>query len=376
MLTCQRNRFSLPDDLHYLNCAYMSPLMYSVEQAGIEGIRRKRNPAEISPKMFFEESDKVRGLFARLIGSRVKHIALIPAASYGVATVARNIQVGRSDNIVVVHEQFPSNMYSWRRMAQDTSADLRVIRSSGVSWNDHILEAIDTRTALVALGTVHWADGTQFDLGAIGQRAREVGAAFIVDGTQSVGALPIDVSELEVDALICAGYKWLMGPYSSGLVHLGDRFLDGRPLEETWIARRGSERFSELVNYSDEYQPGAYRFDVGERSNFVLLPMLAAALRQILEWEPRNIQAYCRNLMEPVVSAARNLGFGIDPASSAHLFGVRVPRHVDRSRLVGLLNKLNVSVSFRGEAIRVSPHVYNTPEDAAALQEVLTLATK
>ena len=376
MLTCQRSRFSLPDDVHYLNCAYMSPLMHTVEEAGIAGIRRKRNPVQISAQMFFEESDEVRELFARLVGSRARQIAFIPAASYGVATVARNVALSRSQNIVVLHEQFPSNMYSWRRMAQETGAGLRVISGSGAAWNTRILEAIDTNTALVALGTVHWADGIQFDLEAIGERAQDVGAAFIVDGTQSVGALPIDVDALKVDALVCAGYKWIMGPYSSGLMHLGDRFLDGVPLEETWIARKGSERFSELVNYANEYQPGARRFDVGERSNFILMPMLAAALKQLLEWQPRNIQAYCRTLMGPAIEAIRALGYGVSPACSGHLFGVHVPEHVNRSRLKDLLAAYNVSVSFRGEVIRVSPHVYNTPEDAAAFQEVLIRAAR
>ena len=115
---------------------------------------------------------------------------------------------------------------------------------------------------------MHWTDGTRFDLAAIGARAREVGAALVVDGTQSVGALPFDVQQLRPDALVCATYKWLMGPYSLGFAYLGPRFDDGEPLEETWIGRRGSENFKELVDYQDDYQPGALRYDVGERSNF------------------------------------------------------------------------------------------------------------
>jgi len=124
---------------------------------------------------------------------------------------------------------------------------------------------------------VHWTDGTRFDLVAIGRAARRVGAAFVVDGTQSVGALPFDVREIQPDALVCAGYKWLLGPYAMGAAYFGPRYDAGDPIEENWITRRGSDDFQRLVAYQDEYAPGAIRYDVGERSNFILLPMFIAA---------------------------------------------------------------------------------------------------
>ena len=93
--------------------------------------------------------------------------------------------------------------------------------------------------------------------------------------------MPFDVQAIEPDALVCATYKWLMGPYSMGFAYLGPRFDAGTPLEETWIGRAGSENFKELVNYRDDYQPGAVRYDVGERSNFALTPMAVAAARPL-----------------------------------------------------------------------------------------------
>ena len=133
---------------------------------------------------------------------------------------------------------------------------------------------------MVALPHVHWTDGVRLDLEAIGRRAREVGAALVVDGTQSVGAMPFNVTSIQPDAVICAAYKWLTGPYSIGLAYYGQRYDDGVPSEETWIGRLGSEDFRRLVDYEDAYRPGAARYDVGECSNFVLIPMLiAAALR-------------------------------------------------------------------------------------------------
>lgn len=380
MLSCQKERFFLPAGLHYLNCAYMSPLSRVVEEAGIAGIRRKRVPTEITPADFFEGGTRARERFARLVNAPdPRRVALVPSASYGIATAALNVARERGRNVVVAHEQFPSNVYTWRSLCAREGMELRTVEppegveGRGAEWNRRILEAVDARTAVVALDNVHWADGTRFDLEAVGRRAREVGAALVVDGTQSVGALPFDVQVVRPDALVCAGYKWLMGPYSLGFAYFGERFDGGVPLEESWLGRVGSEDFRALVGYPDEYRPAALRYDVGEHSNFALLPMLTAAVEQLLEWGVAEVQAYCRALAAELVDEARALGFGVEEEAwrAWHLFGLRARPGVELSRLQDRLRERNVAVSLRGSALRVSPNVYNEPADVEALRAVL-----
>lgn len=380
MLSCQKACFSLPPDTHYLNCAYMSPLSQRVEQAGVAGIHRKATPGDIVPADFFAGCDRVRDLFARLVNVReANRIAVIPAASYGLAIAARNTAVHRGQNIVILEHQFPSNVYVWRRVAAETRATVRVVSppdagtERGQGWNDAIVGAIDKDTAVVSLAHVHWADGTRFDLERIGARAREVGAAFVVDGTQSVGAMPFDVGRIQPDALVCAGYKWLTGPYSIGVAYFGPRYDDGTPLEETWIAREGSENFGGLVQYRDGYRPGAARYDVGEASNFILVPMLAAALEQLLDWGVAEIQAYCGGLTADLVVELGERGFKVagDEWRAGHLVGLRVPPAMDLADLQERLRKRRVLVSARGDAVRLSPHVYNDRADIDALRAIL-----
>jgi selenocysteine lyase/cysteine desulfurase len=385
MLECQKQAFSLDSDVHYINCAYMSPLAKRVEEAGIGGIRRKRSPNRISARDFFDETDEARHLFARLIGGQPERVAIIPAASYGIAIVARNTPVSGGQNIVLSEGQFPSNTHAWRKLARKSGAELRTISAPDSAnraeeWNARLLEAIDDRTALVALPQVHWTDGTCFDLELLGERAADKGAAFVIDGTQSVGAFPFELARIRADAVICAGYKWLLGPYSIGAAWLGPRYDAGEPLEETWIGRAGSEDFRALVNYRDDYRPGAARFDVGEPSNFALMPMLIEGLKLVLEWTPAAIQQYCRTWLGEALEEARSLGFGVeaDRWRASHLFGLRAPRGLDLAALQAALQRRNVSVSLRGSALRVSPHVYNDDADREALLEVLreqTIAT-
>lgn len=380
MLDCQRDLFSLPAELHYLNCAYMSPLMRCVEEAGVVGMRRKRVPSDISAADFFTDVELVRRVFAELVGvADPNRVAVIPAASYGLAAAAQNVAVRRGQNLVVVSGQFPSNVYVWRRLAAEHGAELRTVTAPtvregrGLEWNARLQEAIDGETALVALGQVHWTDGTVFDLGAIAPRAREVGAALVVDGTQSVGAMPFDLATVEPDALVCAGYKWLLGPYSIGVAYFGPRFDDGRPLEETWISRPGSEDFRRLVDYEDGYRPGALRYDVGETSNFVLVPMLLAALRKLADWGVLAVHEYCSKLTDQLVGDAAALGFQAEEREwrSGHLVGLRLPERLDPDFVSRELGRQGVSVSVRGDVLRVSPHVYNDAGDIAALIECL-----
>ncbi|MBN8576305.1 MAG: aminotransferase class V-fold PLP-dependent enzyme [Cytophagales bacterium] len=378
-LTHQRARFTLPRNLCYLNCAYMAPLLKAVEQQGVTGLLKKRNPAAISTGDFFADTEKLRKEFAKLIQGEALRVVIIPSVSYGMANVMNNLSVSAHNNIVVAAEQFPSNFYPWQRLHSDTGVQIKIVSAPetktnrGKQWNDRLLEAIDSNTRLVALGHVHWADGTKFNLKAIRARTRETGARLVIDGTQSIGALPFSIKEIEPDAVICAGYKWLMGPYSIGLAYYGEAFDNGRPVEENWINRLNSENFAGLVNYQPQYQPGALRYEVGEHSNFILVPMMLQALKQINEWKPKAIQQYCQSITERPVGILREAGFWIedDDARGYHLFGIRLPEGIDLEAVKKRIVKNKISVSFRGNVIRVSPHLYNTEKDLMHLVKVL-----
>jgi selenocysteine lyase/cysteine desulfurase len=350
-LTCQRGAFGLPDDLHYLNCAYMGPLPRVTEEAGIGGIRSKRNPVSIVPDDFYRASDELRGLFSGLIGEGdPNRIAILPGVSYGVAVAARNLPMAAGQNVVLTHEQFPGNVHAWTRLAREAGGEARFVTppetaGRGQAWNEAL----------------------------IGRRCREVGAALVVDGTQSVGALPFDVAEVRPDALIVAAYKWLLGPYSVGLGYFGSRFDDGVPLEETWIGREKSEDFQNLVHYRDAYQPGALRYDVSERSNFALLPMAIASLHLVTEWTPERIQEYCRKLISGALVEAAALGFTVEDEAwrGSHLFGLRMPATIDLAGLKEALERRKVVASLRGSALRLAPNVYNDASDVEALMNGL-----
>lgn len=377
-LPCQKGLFSIPDDVHFINCAYMGPIARAVEEAGVEALRLKGFPARISPADFFTTSDEARRRFAGLINvPEPQRIALVPSTGFAVATVAKNLKPKAGQNIVVLFEQFPSNVYAWRNFRKQ-GVEIRTVEppasgERGKEWNTRLLEAIDPNTALVTVENVHWSDGTKFDLEAVGQRAREVGAMFVVDGIQSIGAMPFDQQRVKADAVICLGYKWLLAGYSFGFAYFGERFDQGEPLEESWIARKGSQDFARLVDYQDEYQPGALRYDFGERSNQVALAMVNTSLQMLAGWGVENIQAYCAELTREFNQAVRELGYTLEDERyrSAHLFGIRPPKGTDLEALRQRLAERKVYVSVRGSAVRIGAHVYNDHHDMEALLDAL-----
>lgn len=372
----QKHLFELPEDITYLNGSYMSPQLRSVTKIGTENLVKKANPTLILEADFFSEKQRLKERFAQLIETDDRQtIAIIPSVSYGIATAMHNIPFEKGDEILVLEAQFPSNYYAWKQLETTRGVIVKTIVAPPIGpdrgriWNESILEAINEHTKCLALPQVHWADGTLFDLKRFGERAREIGAYLIVDATQSVGAMPFSVKDIQPDAVICAGYKWLLGPYSLGVAYYGERFHHGTPIEDNWMNHQNSENFSNLVNYNVQFKEKASRYDVGESSNFILTPMLSEAIRQLIDWTPEAIQAYCRTISEESIQKLQKAGYFIEESEyrAKHLFGIYLPKDKSIDTLKEKLLAAKIFVSYRGKAIRISANVYNTKEDLEKL---------
>ncbi len=377
-LDSQRHLFDIPDDITYLNCGYMSPLMHAVRDAGVVGLTRKCYPWMISSRDFYTGSDALRDAFASLVHAEPEDIAIEPSASYGMSTAAKNLPLSKGQSVIVVEDQFPSHVYPWRERAKEVGAEVRTLkRPMDDDWNETVLAAIDSTTAVLAIPQCHWTDGGLFDLERLSSVCREKGIGLALDVTQSAGAYPIDVRTIKPDFMTAATYKWLMGPYSLGLLYVSKRWQEeGRPIEHNWIHRKNSENFARLVDYEDEYESGAVRFDVGERSNFALVPAAEAGIRQILEWGVENVAETLSGLTETIAERARALGLDSVPADkrASHYLGLKMDGGLPADLLAKLAAR-RVYVSVRGASIRVTPNVFNDARDAdrllAALEEVL-----
>jgi selenocysteine lyase/cysteine desulfurase len=369
MLPSQRHLFDIPEDVAYLNCAYMSPLMRPVVEAGYAALAQKARPWELTADKFFTGAEEFRATAARLVDSAADCMAIVSSASYGIATAANNLPVTKGQTILVLDEQFPSNYYPWRRLADERGADLKTVAwPEDGDWTSAVLSSLTAEVAVAALPQVQWTSGGKLDLIRIGEACRKAGTALVLDLTQSLGAFPFSVREVQPDFAIAANYKWLMGPYTTGLMYVAPKWHVGRPLEENWIQRANARDFASLILYTDKYDAGARRFDMGERSNFGLLPAATYAMKQLLDWGIPKISETAGALNRKLAAAASELGFSSPPEN------IRAPHYLCLRRKAGIPKELpeilarqKVFVSVRGSSVRVTPNVYNSDADCDRL---------
>ncbi|MCR8560223.1 aminotransferase class V-fold PLP-dependent enzyme [Mucilaginibacter sp. BJC16-A38] len=365
--------FDIPEGVVYLNCASLSPQLRSVTEAGAKALQKKVHPWEIQSSDWFDDPETLRALAAQVINADADGMAIIPSVSYGISIAAANVPIAKGQQILVMDKEYPSNYYSWNELAKVKGAEIVTVKKEEASWTAAILNAVNEKTAIIAISNCHWTNGALVDLVQVGVKARSVGAALIIDASQAMGAYPIDVAAIQPDFLVSVGYKWLLGPYGLGYLYAAPKWrAAGKPIEYSWLTKNNSENFAGLVNYRDDFRPGARRFDMGEFPGFINVPMAIAALTQVLKWGVGSIQSQLKSITQQIEQQADELGLGFPKSAERvdHMMGLDLPGGVSDALKANLKNE-NIFVGFRGESIRVSPYLYTTPQDLEKLFNVL-----
>jgi selenocysteine lyase/cysteine desulfurase len=371
-----RAEFDIPRDICYLNAAYMTPQPRRVLEAAFAGATQRSRPWHIAPTDFFDQVEVLRRAYAHQVGCSPENIAIVPSAGYGVSCAAANVPIQKGDVILAMHDQFPSNYYAWRRQTLASDAEFHVVRpETGQSWADALLAAIEQRGDEIKIATLeahHWADASAVDFDVVIPALRNIGAKVVLDLTQSIGAFPIDVSRIAPDFMVASGYKWQFCPYGVAFLYVDDRYFDGVPIEEAWMDRDGAEDFSRLAEFTDDYQPGARRFDMSEKSSFSNVAGALLALQMLDEWGIETISETLAATNLRIADILTRHGFAVTPANdrAPHFQGARLPS-IDPRKLAAKLLENGVYASVRGEYLRVAPHVYSDEEDLARFDEIL-----
>ena len=365
MLLSQRSYFNLPSDIVYLNTAYMSPLLNSVVAAIDEGTRAKANPWKIKSSDFYDDVEKARELFSKIMKVRRDTVAIIPSASYGIETAVKNLSPLTNGDILILENQFPSNVYPWVRLARDQNRNIRKVPNENkVDLTTSILDCLDEKCDIVSLPNVLWSTGESIDLLKVRLKCNLINAALVLDLTQSAGAMAINLNDIKPDFAVVANYKWMLGPYSTGFLYVDPKHHNGQPLEEGWITRHDSQDFTNLVNYTDQYQSGATRFDVGERSNFSLIPGVVAALKQLSLWGIKEIESTLKYQNSNLENKLKNIGLKVleEKYRGPHFLSAQLPKK-SNPHLFTVLESKKIFVSKRSNSLRITPHLWNTPEE-------------
>ncbi|MGH6642684.1 MAG: aminotransferase class V-fold PLP-dependent enzyme [Bradyrhizobium sp.] len=377
MLASQRPLFEIPSHVCYLNAASYSPLPIRTLEAGRAAVGRKGAPWKLPASFAGEQNERARAAAARLIKAEPSDVALIPSVSYGVATAAKLLTIPRGTRVIVLESDHSSPVLEWHARAEAQGFSVETVRQpDDRDWTSAVLAAIERSGAppvgLASISSVHWSDGGLVDVDKVAAALRRQGAAFLIDATQGVGVLAMDVTRLDPDFVLFPTYKWVLGPYGRAFLYVAKRHQNGIPLEQTSAGRR-DVRAENNVYFTDlSYVPDARRFDMGERDYFISMEMASIGMEMLAEWGASAVVQRIAMLTERIAEGVRGLGVSVPDARlrAPHILSLAFKGGIPAGLIEGLASE-GVYAAPRLGRLRVSPHVYNDEADADRFVEVL-----
>lgn len=368
------------EDATYLNLAGQSPMPRVSIRAVQAALEAKKFPHQKPDSTFYEVPNRIRESLARLIGAKPEEIALTSGASAGVAAVAYGLKWNPGDEVITAKGEFPLQYTAWKPMEEREGLKLKIVAPSGrFITADDLIAAITPKTRVVSVSLVRYDDGSLLDAPRMAAACHAQGALLLLDVSQCCGALPMDVRQLGADFLVCAGYKWLLGPFGTGFFWMkSEHFSTVRPGPFYWMAVAGSDNFAALNFEDPKPAASAKRWDAPEWASYFNFNLVAmdTSVELVARMGPRRVAAHNRKLIEFLFERLPKDRFVLASPAEAERrgpYGCFAARSREKTAEVYQhLRKENVIVSLREGNIRVSPHLYNTERDIDRLISVVT----
>lgn len=364
-----RAEFPITRTCVFLNHAAAGPISRPVRDAMVQVADDHLNRALLALPAQNERIAAVRRLAADLVGVTSERIAFIDNTSHGLSLAANGFPWTAGDNVVLPDNDFPSNVYPWLNL-ELRGVELRRVAARGAPIDPaDLLAALDQRTRILAISSVQYSTGARNDLAALAQACRSRDCLLVVDGTQSVGALSLDVAALGIDLLAVSAHKWLMGPFGTGFAAFSERaFQRLTPPVLGWLSVEDPFSFHCRLDLLAD----ARRFEPGTENSAGILGLggtLGLIRRYGIAAIERRVLALTDHLCE---TAQRRGGRVASPRGDAASGIVICHPAGDVDRALANLEARNVLVSKRAGGIRLSPHYYNTTEELDLAVDLLS----
>jgi cysteine desulfurase/selenocysteine lyase len=359
----------------YLNAASMTPLPERARLAMEAHNRRRSDISSMRGADFEPVLARCRRGVARMIGADDDEIALLPNTSFGINLAALALPLERGRRVLLSDREFPANVYPWMALERLRGARVEVLPADAHGNPDEarmLEELARGDVGILAISAVQFTSGWVAELETLGRACREHGAWFVVDGIQAVGQMPVDVRACGVDVLAAGGHKWLCGPFGTGFAYVRREVVDRmEPHLIGWTAMTASADLERVLDYEYAFVPGARRFEVATQP-WQDYAGLAESLELLLEADPARVRAHVLALADPLAAwlAGRGVEVTSDPRPERRS-GIFSFRPADAAGANRALNRAGVGCVLREGAVRLSPHLYNQPEDMARVMDVL-----
>jgi cysteine desulfurase/selenocysteine lyase len=362
----------------WLNAAHQGPLPRVAVEEAKAALALKEAPHRIRDEAFVEVPQRLRRLLGRLIGAQAEEIVLGNSASWGLQVLANGLPFQAGDEIVVLADEFPATVFPWLVTERDEVVVRQLALEESVLRPERLAEELGPQTRVVAVNWVRSLTGHVVDLKGLHEVCDKAGVHLIVNVTQGLGALPLDVGALPVAAISCSGFKWLCGPYGTGFAWIRRDVLETmRPVQAYWLAlpddvaldlnREGEHRLRDDL--------GARAYDIFGTANFLNFMPWAAALEYLLAQGLEAIAGHDQALVEHLIAGLDGCGYTFvsptEPGERAAIVVVSTGDERANAEIHRRLAGSGIDVALRGGNIRLSPHLYNTFEDIEGAVGVL-----
>jgi selenocysteine lyase/cysteine desulfurase len=369
-----RRLFPITKEYIYLNSAAVTPPPTIAIEAINEQLRDVQMYGSRNYRQWVGRKESCRRLLAGLINARPEQIAFLRNTSDALSTIANGLKWNAGENIVTFQNEFPSNVYAWRRIRDTEKVELRFCpeRENGRIDSDEFISLIDEKTRVVAISAVQYASGFRADLKRIGEAARAVDALLVVDAIQAAGVVPIDVEADLIDAAAGASHKWLMAPEGIGYIYLSDRAR--ARIEPTLVGWISVEQPEDYSNFEQQFKPGALAWETGTFAS-ALFYALEANLKLFTELGVAGINKYLLGLGDFLCESLDKEKYELVSSrrenEKSPIVCIRNRNGVEAMQLYKHLQRQNIIVAPRGDRLRIAPHIYNTREEIKKLISAL-----
>jgi selenocysteine lyase/cysteine desulfurase len=378
LATDYRSEFADFEGVAYLNAALQGPMPLAAAREVQAALESKKRPDRLPDSAYFDLPDRIREKIARVITARPDEIAVTSGASAGLASVAAGIDWKPGDEVLVGRGEFPAHFSTWLRYEQAGKLRVRVVEPSGrfITADDYVAQ-IGPHTRVVSASLVRFDNGARLDAPRVSEACRKVGAALMLDVSQCAGSMPMDIRKLGADMAVCSGYKWLLGPYGAGFFWIASEWVERLPLGAVYfMALEGARDLHAMFRQELRPMPGARRWDSPETANFMNLAAFESSLDLVLriglDAIARHVDALVGQIIERLPRDRCVLASPEERSKRGPYVCVSARKPEETTALYEKVRAAQIHVSLRENALRVSPFLYNTPEEISRLIDVLS----
>jgi cysteine desulfurase / selenocysteine lyase len=360
----------------WLNAASEGPLPLAAAESLQQCVEWKSKPYRLDIPKFNSVPKELKKSIGRLIGVKDKDVILSNSASYGLHILSNGISWREGDEILLMQNDFPSDILPWLALERKGVKVIQIPPEEKILYPNELLENITVNTRLFCISHVHTFTGFTLEIEKFAEICKDRGIIFVLNLSQSVGTRPVDISSFPVDAVVCAGYKWLCGPYATGFCWIKPELRNELHLNQAyWGSLLSAEELTREGPLTLKDLKTARKYDVFCPANFFNFVPFKTAIDYWLEVGVDNVHAYHNELIDKLVNWLNGRHYDlISPKEGRLRSSLVVLSHKNKDRNKKIFKDLTgqgiYAALWKGN-LRIAPHIYNTEEEIEQLVQAL-----